>query len=150
MTVVTLFGLTGCMIPYPHNTKCEGTDVEAASLQWLHTGETTRAQVVAKLGAPNIDFVDQRVIAYTWAGQSGGVLYVAPNGGASIPIPSRRALMIRFGADDTVADFSVIGRPIERVPYSVHAKSYDAAYDDWRRTLEQWLAARRQAGAATK
>lgn len=141
--LASLIGLPGCMIPYPNHEVYEGAEVTAESLSWLRAGETTRTEVVKKLGTPDIDFVDQRVIAYAWSGQSGGVLLVAPNGGSSVPIRMRRALLIRFDTDNKAAAFSIIGRPTEIIPYDVRVTSFDAEYDDWRTTLNQWLAKRK-------
>lgn len=138
--LASLIGLPGCMIPFPNHEVYEGTEVTAESLAWMRAGETTRAEVAGKLGAPDIDFVDQRVIAYAWSGQSGGVLLVAPNGGSAVPIRMRRALLIRLDADNRVAAFSIIGRPTEIIPYDVIVTSFDAEYDDWRVILDQWLA----------
>lgn len=135
-----LLGLSGCMIPFPSHKVYEGTEIKAESLSWLRAGKTTRAQVAEKLGAPDIDFVDERAIAYAWAGQSGGVLLVAPYSGFVEQIRMRRALMIRFDPDNKVAAFSIISRPTEIIPYDVHAVSFDAKYDDWRVLLDQWLA----------
>ena len=139
--LAVLIGLSGCMIPFPNHKVYEGTEIRPESLSWLHAGETTRSQVVEKLGAPDIDFVDQHTIAYAWSGQSGEVLFVIPPQGISDPILMRRALMIRFDADYKAAEFSIISRPTEIIPYDVHVVSYDAKYDDWRALLEQWLAA---------
>lgn len=134
-----LGALSACMIPYPVHKVYEGTEIKAEALQWINIGETARVQVLEKLGEPDIDFAGQRAIAYAWSGQKGGVLMVAPNAASSAPIKSRRALMIRFDANDKVAAFSIIGRPTEIIPYDVKVVSLDAKYDDWRVILEQWL-----------
>lgn len=135
-----LLALSGCMIPFPGHKVYEGKEIKAESLAWLRAGETTRAQVTEKLGAPDIDFVDERTIAYAWAGQSGGVLLVAPYSAFAEQIRMRRALMIRFDPGNRVVAFSVISRPTEIIPYDVHAVSLDAKYDDWRVLLDQWFA----------
>ena len=62
--IAALISLSGCMIPFPSHKVYEGTEIRPESLLWLHSGETTRAQVLEKLGAPDIDFVDQHTIAY--------------------------------------------------------------------------------------
>jgi outer membrane protein assembly factor BamE (lipoprotein component of BamABCDE complex) len=139
-----LINLTGCMIPYPSHKVYEGNEIKAESLSWMQPGETTRAQVVERLGAPDIDFVDQRTIAYAWSGQSGGVLFVVPPQGAEVPIRMRRALLIRFDTDNKAAAFSIISRQTEIIPYDVHVQSFDAKYDDWRVILDQWLAKQNQ------
>lgn len=138
--LAALIGLTGCMIPYPSHKVYEGNEIKAESLSWLQPGETTRTQVVERLGAPDIDFVDQRTVAYAWSGQSGGVLVVAPYSGFIDPIRVRRALLIRFDTDNKAAAFSIISRQTEIIPYDVHVQSIDAKYDDWRVILDQWLA----------
>ena len=135
-----LICLPGCMIPYPSHEVYEGSEVPVASLQWMRPGDTTRAEVLDKLGAPDIDFVDRQTVAYAWSGQSGGVLFLSPKTAFADPIRMRRALMIRFDADNKVAAFSIISRPTEIIPYDVQILSLDAKYDDWRALLEQWLA----------
>lgn len=132
--------LSGCMIPYPSHKVYEGKEIKAESLSWLHAGETPRALVIEKLGAPDVDFVDRSTIAYAWSGQSGAVLFIAPNFGAAGPIMTRRALLIRFNADNKVDTFSFISRQTEFIAYDVRVMSFDAKYDDWRTILEQWLA----------
>lgn len=142
--LAALISLTGCMIPYPSHKVYEGKEIKAETLSWMQPGETTRAQVVERLGAPDIDFIDQRTIAYAWSGQSGGVLVVAPNSGFVDPIRMRRALLIRFDTDNKAAAFSIISRQTEIIPYDVHVQSIDAKYDDWRVILDQWLAKQNQ------
>jgi hypothetical protein len=141
--LMALIGLTGCMaIPYPHHRVLEGSEITAESLKSLHVGETTRTQVLNKLGPPDIDFVDQRVIAYEWSGIADEMLvYVFLGPGDSLMLSRiRRALFVRFDSSDKVAAFSIIERPKELIPYDALDQSRDAHVDDWRVTLDQWSA----------
>lgn len=132
--------LCGCMLPLPYHRINEGQEMTMRSLSWLHKGQTTRSQVENKLGAPDIDFVDQRTVAYSWAGSIGQVVFIAPNGGFAEAIRARHALMIRFDTEDRVEKFSIISRPPESIPYDVHAISLDAEHDDWRVLIDRWRA----------
>lgn len=148
---VAFISLSGCVvIPIPDHQVFEGAEITPESLTWLHVGETTRSQVIEKLGAPDVDFVDQHVIAYAWSGKSSDVsmmvLIIGPgfSGGGAYgggqPIRMRRAFMIRFDLGDKVAVFSIIDRPTTIIPYDVLITSVEAHYDDWRVILDRWLA----------
>jgi outer membrane protein assembly factor BamE (lipoprotein component of BamABCDE complex) len=131
--------LSGCIIPYPSHKVYEGAEIEMNNLNWLHVGETTRDEVLEKLGAPYIDFVDQHVIAYAWSGQSGEAVFVTKYA-TETPIKMRRAFLVRFDSGDRVAAFSTVTRQTEMIPYDVRAVSFDAEYDDWRKIINDWLA----------
>lgn len=139
MMVLLCAFLSSCMIlPYPGHRVHEGREIEITSLQWMLRGSTTRAEVIDRLGEPDIDLVDRNTIAYTWSGQSGGVLLIFYYYVNTEPILMRRALMIRFNEDGFVADYGMINRPTEKIPYDVRPISFDAGYDDWRYLFERW------------
>jgi outer membrane protein assembly factor BamE (lipoprotein component of BamABCDE complex) len=130
--------LSGCIIPYHSHKVFEGTEIEMKNLTWLQTGVTTRDEVLEKLGAPYVDFVDRHVIAYVWSGQSGGAIFVAKYA-TEITIRMRRAFLVRFDSENRVAAFSAVTRQTETIPYDVRALSFDAEYDDWRKIIDDWL-----------
>jgi hypothetical protein len=141
--------LTGCVImPFPPFRKvAEGTEIRAGDLDWLRVGETSRTQVRARLGPPDVDFIDQHTIAYAWSGiravifaGSGGLDGSSGWGGGSAPLMMRRALLVRFDAAGRVVAFSIVNRPMAAVPYGAPGSSPDALVMDWRTVLDQWLA----------
>jgi len=81
--IAASLALSGCL---PLHTVGEGTEVTTQDLQWLRAGERDRRQVLARFGAPDVDFEDQRTIAYAWSG-TGGLVYLAG------PVLTRHALM---------------------------------------------------------
>lgn len=139
--VGVLICLSGCV--FPSHEVYEGTEIKVGSLKWLHVGETTRPQVLERLGAPDVDFVDQHVIAYVWSGTSAEVIIVLPPTGSATPIHMRNALMIQFDSGDKVVAFSIISRPPNLVPYDVFDQSRTAHFGEWRAILDRWLAERR-------
>jgi len=142
--LAALIGLSGCALPFPHHEVYEGSEITAQTLTWLHLGETSRAQVLEKFGAPDIDFVDQHVIAYAWSGTLFDLLIAIGFQGGTQEIRMRRAFMIQFDSADKVAAFSIIDRPTKGIPYDALDQSRDAHSGDWRWILDQWLAERRR------
>jgi outer membrane protein assembly factor BamE (lipoprotein component of BamABCDE complex) len=136
--LTALTSLSGCIIPYHSHKVYEGAEIEMKNLTWLHVGETTRDQVLEKLGPPYIDFVDRHVIAYAWSGQSGEAVFVTKYA-TGTPIRMRRAFLVRFDSGNRVAAFSTVTRQTEVIPYDVRAVSFDAEYDDWRKIIDDWL-----------
>lgn len=108
--------LAGCIVPI-HEVS-EGAAVTEQDLRLLRVGETDRAQVLARFGAPDLDHVDARTIAYSWTGSRGRVLVGAEGGGAQIAsMTTRRALRIGFDSSDKVATYSIVERPGTAGPY---------------------------------
>lgn len=139
--LAVLMSLSGCVIP--HHEVYEGTEIKQESLNWIHSGETTRAQVLRNLGDPDIDFVDQNTIAYAWSGVFGAMGFALGASGGDVPIKMRQALMIRFDSEDKVAAFSIINRPTNIVPYDVLDESSAAHFQEWGVILDRWMAERR-------
>src|SRR5574340_1455253 len=137
--LVALITLSGCMV-IPFHEVYEGSEIKPESLNWMHPGETTRAQVLGNLGDPDIDFVDQNTIAYMWSGSFGGMLIGLGASGGVVPIQMRQALMIQFDLGNKVATFSIINRPTNVVPYDVLDESSAAHFQEWRVILDRWLA----------
>ena len=129
-------GLTGCYVPL--KSVAEGTEIASRDLKWVKAGETDRAEILARFGVPDIDFVDRRTIAYAWSGNLGALC-----GYDCVTLEMRRALMIRFDAAGKVSAFSIIDRPLSPMP----VPRYDAL-EGWRtreatgwiQVLDQWLA----------
>ena len=146
LTIAALFSalicLSGCVGVLPDHAVYEGSEITVESLKWLHSGETTRAQILEKFGPPNVDFVDQHTIAYAWSGSFGVVVIFSPD--LMRPIRMRQALMISFDSVDKVAEFSIIDRPTNMVRYDVLDQSSAAHSGEWKAILDQWLAQRRR------
>jgi hypothetical protein len=125
----------------PHHEVYEGSEIKPESLTWLHVGETTRAEVLEKLGAPDVDFVDQHTIAYAWSGTLADFIIALGASGGSGPMTfMRRAFMIQFNSDNKVAAFSIIDRPQKIIPYDALDQSSDAHLGEWRVMYDRWLA----------
>ncbi len=142
-------GISGCIaVPYPSPRVLEGREVTEASLKGLRVNETTRTQVLERFGPPDIDFVDQHVIAYAWAGIQNRVFVATFVGSPGSPVLTlmRRALLVRFDADNKVAAFSIIDRPTQHVAYDALNHSDAARLDDWRVILGHWLAGQTSRG----
>ena len=139
--LAALISLSGCMV-IPQHEVYEGSEIKPESLNWMHSGETTRAQVLGNLGDPSIDFVDQNAIAYVWSGIFGVMGFALPPSGGEVPIKMRQALMIQFDSGDKVTTFSIINRPTNVVPYDVLDESSAAHFQEWRVILDRWLAER--------
>jgi hypothetical protein len=85
------FLVTGCVgvVPFPvSSTKVEtGHRITPADMAFIQPGQTTRSQVVARLGRDFAALPCQRAIAYSWEMQGGGGVYWAaiagPGGGGA-------------------------------------------------------------------
>ena len=95
--------LSGCVIPLPKNT--EGISDE--QLLTLKQGETSRMEVVAALGEPDIVWETERVIVYD-EGPSGRLLWIIPGN------YSAAFFLTELGEDVIIMRFDLMDR-IERL-----------------------------------
>ncbi len=148
MLVAVAIGMSGCIVvPYPHHHVLEGSELTTQSLEYLRLNETTRSEVLERLGPPDIDFADQNVIVYAWSGTASKFFFGAYHspGTTGVLTRVRRALLVRFDAGGRVAAFSIVERSATPVPYDPLVQPPYAHSDDWRVILGQWLKGREPA-----
>jgi hypothetical protein len=97
--LLALCGLSACVLPLPENRDV-GRAVTVDPLT-IKVGETTKDDVVGRLGEPDAIWVDERVFAYKWRHVSLVVLWfvVAPNAccvGGGADIATDELLLIQF------------------------------------------------------
>lgn len=146
--LVAMISLSGCVMPWPHHEVYEGSEITPESLNWLQRGETTRLQVLQNLGAPDVDFVDEHVIAYAWSGTAYYLHFALGFHYGEQPIRMRRAFLVEFDVAGRVIDFSFIDRPTKDIQYDVFAQSGSKPSGNWKEVLDQWLTERRQKSPA--
>lgn len=132
--VAISIGLSGCFVPMKEIRV--GTEITPADLKWVRVGETDRAQVLARFGQPDVDFVDRRTIAYAWAGISGILC-----GYSCVGLEMSRALIIRFDAAGKVAAFSIVDRPLSVPSYDALDRWRTPGATGWTAVIDEWLAA---------
>ena len=128
-----LIGLSGCI---PLKDVREGTEITSKDLQWVKVGETDRAEILARFGQPEVDFVDRRTIAYAWSGISGLLC-----GYGCVELKMSRALLVRFDAAGKVAAFSIVDRPTSDPGYDVLERWHAGEATGWTAVIDEWLQA---------
>ena len=93
-TALILLG-TGCVLPIPtarHTPKSATTrgEIEAQRFQPLEPGTATRADVLLRLGEPDVVTSDERLLIYRWVSISGYVATMSESSSSSDPIGTRR------------------------------------------------------------
>ena len=68
LALPALLLLTGCigLAPKPSLSEDFGQRIEAPQVRFIHTGQTTRAEVIAHLGTNYTDLPQGRAMAYSW------------------------------------------------------------------------------------
>ena len=128
--------LTGCYVPL--KGLAEGTEIASQDLKWVKAGETDRAEILARFGAPDVDFADRRTIAYAWSGNLGALC-----GYDCVTLEMRRALMVQFDAAGKVSAFAIIDRPLSPTPvprYDALERWRTGEVRGWTAVVDQWLA----------
>lgn len=121
-------GLSACV---PWKEVREGTEIAPRETAWVKVGLTDRAEILARLGEPDYDFVDRRTIAYAWAGIAGLLC-----GYGCVEIPLSRALIVRFDAAGKVASYSFVDQPAQVRGYDALARRRTGA-TGWRAVLDE-------------
>jgi outer membrane protein assembly factor BamE (lipoprotein component of BamABCDE complex) len=130
LLLCALISQSGCIVlPIPTQEKkvLEGTPVAEEQLAFLVLGVTTKNEVTARLGSPDVIWEEARLFAYNWAMRQ-GVLVWAVGGGYSgaagmSDIPKRYMLLIQFDEQDRVRRFERAVRPSH--------KSYGDFLEEW-------------------
>lgn len=96
--------LCGCVpIPLSEPKVLAGTEVSPGQLEFLTPGVTTMADVIARLGPPNVIWDDARVVSYDWDMRWGVLVWAVGGYGVGYvgvsDIPTHHLLLMEF--DDT-------------------------------------------------
>jgi hypothetical protein len=77
LAVSLLVGLTGCIavVPVPSSEKIHGKIITPKEVKFIVPGQTTRAEVMARLGEQFRDSPRQPVLAYSWEKPAVGVMW---------------------------------------------------------------------------
>jgi hypothetical protein len=91
----------GCGLPIaPARHKViQGAKIASATIQWIQTNKTTRAEIVSRLGNPSLSYPQDRVIAYSWQTRVGWRI-----GGQ---MTRWDTLLIQLNADQTVRKYEI-------------------------------------------
>src|ERR1051325_3689065 len=101
-TLVVLLALSGCMMPLPlplvlpssSHRVVSGSRIRTDDLAFVRLGETSRAEVTQRFGAPWADYTDLHVTVYYWEALRG---WIGPiGGGAGEELTRLDVLFIRF------------------------------------------------------
>ncbi|MDP3420531.1 MAG: hypothetical protein Q8R61_08150 [Thiobacillus sp.] len=116
LAAITLY-LYGCVIPIPtpENKVLAGTPVTEEQLAFIQLGETTKENVLARLGEPQIVWEDAHIFVYEWEVRHGVLLWAVGAGysGAfgAIDLRERYVLIIQFDDTDRLQRFERAIRP---------------------------------------
>ncbi len=122
-----VLALSSCVVlPIPRD-RIEGHVVTADPKVVLHTGVTTRDEVIARLGEPSAIWEEKRIVAYSWdqvkwatlwliAGYSGMI-------GGVFDVPTHHMLLIQFDENNRVKRVGQADRP--------DSKSYGTFLTEW-------------------
>jgi hypothetical protein len=109
---------SGCImlpIPTPEKKVLQGKPVTPEQIAFLSPGDTTSAQVVARLGKPDIIWEEARVYAYNWVLRSVVLFWAVGAGGRGAAgledLEGRHALLIQFDRHDRVLRYESVVRP---------------------------------------
>lgn len=101
--------VTGCLVvPISASGKqtLAGRRVDSDRVIRLEAGRTTRAQVIAELGPPDVIWEDRRVLAYDWHVKRGEIFWMIAGGnsatGGIIDIPQHQVLLMQFDEADVL------------------------------------------------
>ena len=81
VTLLVLSCLGACVIPYPQNHDI-GRAVTVDPLT-IKVGETTKNNVIERLGEPDAIWIDERIFAYSWVHVSSGVVVIIAGAGGA-------------------------------------------------------------------
>lgn len=116
--MASLFELAGCIaIPVPtEDAVLSGRPVTEEQLAFIKAGETTKKELVDRLGQPQIIWEPAQVYVYEWDVRA-GVLIWAVGGGYSgaagvTDLLERNVFLIEFDDSDYVRRFEKSERPI--------------------------------------
>lgn len=125
----------GCIllpIPTQESKVLAGTPVTEEQLAFLVLNMTTKSEVTARLGSPDVIWEEARLFAYNWDVRQ-GILVWAVGGGYSgaagvYDIPKHYMLLIQFDDQDRVQRFERAVRPSNK-PYGDFLKEWIGGAD---------------------
>ena len=115
-TIILSITAAGCLLlPIPESNPkvVEGSRIQDTATSLIKPGITTRAQVIQKLGEPNLDMPELHLIAYSWAQTDYNLYWVAagsaPPGiaGGELPMPQPHVFFVAFDQEERVLAFGV-------------------------------------------
>ncbi len=113
------FLCAGCVvlpIPLPENKVLEGRPVKQEQLAFLTPTVTPKAQVLEKLGEPNVIWEEANLFGYYWNMRCGVIFWVAGGGGSAdmgvVEVPKRYVFLIQFDQKDRVRRFEKVAHPV--------------------------------------
>jgi hypothetical protein len=120
---------SGCLfVPIPKATPLEGTEVKQADLAFLLPGQTTKAEVIGKIGKPTIWWRDENILVYRWIKLHGVLLWVIGGGysaaAGAVDVTQEYAFLIKFDSNDRFQTSEIVKKP--------PLKSYGRFLLDWR------------------
>jgi hypothetical protein len=125
-----LISQAGCIvlpIPAREHVVLAGKPVTEDQLDFITPKVTTKSEVVARLGSPNVIWEEARLFSYDWEMRQGILIWAIGahySGAAGISdIPSHHMLLVRFDDQDRVQHFERAVRP----PF----KSYGDFLKEW-------------------
>jgi hypothetical protein len=133
VTLVGLFPvllLTGCvcLVPLPPtNNQVYGRVIESSQTRFIVAGQTTRDEVVARLGGEFRDSPRMAALAYSWETPAADIAWwiaaVETGGGGHFERSHWRAFFVKFDAEGWVANTKFVS-------LSQH-RSLDEQLEDW-------------------
>lgn len=93
LLIALLAGAPGCFVPTPESNLLWGRGVvPKKATASFREGETTREEVLLRLGAPDLVTGGERIFVYGWGVQVGAVVIWQ----GSVPIPASRCVVLEF------------------------------------------------------
>lgn len=109
--VLFLLVVQGCMVLPVSNQPMAGTRIEAARLQFIQPGVTSRSCVLKELGPPDVNFDDIQVIAYAWESSAYLEVWITPAGDPGAQMLGKPyVLLIEFDENEHVRRFELTER----------------------------------------
>ena len=120
----------GCLyVPVSESKVLSGEQVTEPQRQAIRPRVTTRGDVLASLGPPDIEWENERVFAYRWEMRQGLLLYAVAGGyqgdAGIAEVPKGYLLLVQFDESDRV-------RRVEQLP--------DKALHSFGRQVRHWAA----------
>jgi hypothetical protein len=109
--VMFMLVVQGCMVLPVPNQPMAGTRIEAARLQFIQPGVTSRSRVFQELGPPDGNFEDIQVIAYAWESRAYLGVWITPTGDTGAQMFGKpHVLLIEFNENGHVRRFELTSR----------------------------------------
>jgi outer membrane protein assembly factor BamE (lipoprotein component of BamABCDE complex) len=107
--------LYGCVLPIPSHKVLAGTPVTEEQLAFIQLGETTKENVLARLGEPQIIWEDAHIFVYEWEVRHGILLWAVgagySGGFGATDLRTRYVLIIQFDGTGRLQRFERAVRP---------------------------------------